>query len=163
MFTSATESAAKKNILIAAKDVPLLRKRAFRGLLISLALAAGGAVYEHFSHGVWSCAMVYAFMIPLAGVTLPSMLLERSPKRTMPGELPVLLWHFGLAVLTVGSLFSGALEIYGTTNSLTRVYWWAGGLLTVSAALLMLPGMLNAGEKHGKKDQIRCSSDRSNL
>lgn len=47
---------------------------AFRYLIISIAVALFGAVYEYFSFGVWSAFMVYAFMVPLLGGTLPFML-----------------------------------------------------------------------------------------
>lgn len=44
---------------------------AFRYLIISIAVALFGAVYEYFSFGVWSAFMVYAFMVPLLGGALP--------------------------------------------------------------------------------------------
>ena len=47
---------------------------AFRYLIISIAVALFGAVYEYFSFGVWSAFMVYAFMVPLLGGALPFML-----------------------------------------------------------------------------------------
>lgn len=59
----------------------------------------------------------------------------------MPGELPVLLWHMGLAALTVGSLFGGVLEIYGTTSRLLSVYPLVGGILAGAGAVLALPGL----------------------
>ncbi len=74
-------------------------------------------------------------------VTLFSFLLERNRSRLMPGELPVLLWHMGLAALTVGSLFGGALEIYGTTSRLLFVYPLVGGILAGAGAVLALPGL----------------------
>lgn len=43
-------------------------------LIISMFLAAAGAVYEHFSFGVYSYYMIYAFAVPLVGGTLPFML-----------------------------------------------------------------------------------------
>ena len=42
----------------------------------------------------------------------------------------------GIATLTVGSLISGALEIYGTTSPLIVVYWIAGAALTLLGGLL---------------------------
>lgn len=127
--------------LVTEKNSAALQRRAFRGLIISIGLAAAGAVYEMFSHGVYAFGMIYAFMIPLVGVTLLSCMLARSRSRLMPGELPVLLWHMGLAALTTGSLFGGALEIYGTTSRLLSVYWLAGGILAGAGAVLSLPGL----------------------
>ena len=112
------------------------------GLRYALAALCCGIfafVYEQFSHGVWSAAMVFAFAFPLAGA-LPFLAMaaaRRCPPRRAASEA---LWHAGVATLTVGSLFSGALEIYGTTNRLTIVYVLAGALLVASAAALWLAG-----------------------
>lgn len=40
-------------------------------MFFSIACALFGAVYEHFSHEVFSYAMVYAFLIPLLGGAAP--------------------------------------------------------------------------------------------
>ena len=111
---------------------------AFRYLLVTLISAAFGAVYELFSHGVYAYGMLYAFAFPLAGGVLPAMLLLKQGGR-LPSETTRQLWHFGISALTVGSLFSGALEIYGTTSRLTFVYWLAGG---VCLLLSLLTGLL---------------------
>ena len=107
---------------------------ALRYMFISLLCALFGAVYEVFSHGVYAYSMLYAFAIPLAGGVLPALLIARKGL-PMPSGATQLLWHFGISALTVGSLFSGALEIYGTTSSLTGVYWLAGGACLLLAAL----------------------------
>ena len=94
-----------------------------------------------FSHDVYAYGMLYGFTFPLAGGMLPALLLARSGKK-LPSDASLQLWHFGISALTVGSLFSGALEIYGTSSRLTMVYWLAGGaclLLSLLAAWL-LPG-----------------------
>ncbi len=110
---------------------------AFRYLLITVLCAVFGAVYEAFSHGVYAFGMLYAFAIPLLGGVLPALLLARCG-RTLPSDTAVQLWHFGISSLTVGSLFSGALEIYGTTNRLTAVYWLAGGVCLLLSLLMMV-------------------------
>jgi len=107
---------------------------AFRYLLITVLCAVFGAVYEAFSHGVYAFGMLYAFAIPLLGGVLPALLLARYG-RTLPSDTAVQLWHFGISALTVGSLFSGALEIYGTANRLTAVYWLAGGVCLLLSLL----------------------------
>ena len=58
--------------------------------------------------------------------------------RALPSDTAVQLWHFGISALTVGSLFSGALEIYGTTSRLTAVYWLAGGVCLLLSLLTMV-------------------------
>lgn len=106
-------------------------------LTATLFCALFGAVYEAFSHGVYSYGMLYAFAFPLVlGVTpllLITMLRAPYPNRFVRG-----VYHAGIATLTVGSLVSGALEIYGTTNPLTLVYWIVGGVLAASGAAAYL-------------------------
>lgn len=119
-------------------------KTAFRCLLVSLLTAAFGAIYEYFSHGVYSYFMIYAFAFPLAGGALPFAAMALSGRTSGGGALRT-LYDFGIAFLTVGSIVQGVLNIYGTTNRLTVFYWIAG-------AALMVPGIVryilrSAGEK----------------
>ncbi len=79
-----------------------------------------------FSHEVYSFYMVYAFVFPLAGGTLPFMLLSQGRVQKYPNILVRNLYHSGIATLTVGSILQGVLEIYGTTNSLSGWYWIVG-------------------------------------
>lgn len=106
-------------------------------LSAALFCALFGAVYEWFSHGVYAYGMLYAFAFPLVLGVLPllliTMLRAPYPNRFVRGAA-----HAGITTLTVGSLVSGALEIYGTTNPLTLVYWIVGGALTALAAAVYL-------------------------
>ena len=86
-------------------------------------------IYEHYSHGVWSYPMVFAFIYPLAGGALCSLVIG---KANPPGAV---FWRSGIAALTVGSLFRGALEIYGTTHRLTALYTFAGIALCAVGAI----------------------------
>ena len=99
------------------------------------ACAVFGAVYERFSHGVYSRFMIGAFAVPLLLGALPFFLLRKAGK-PFPGALPADLIHAGAAALTVGSITRGVLDIYGTTNSLVLVYWLAGGALTSAGWVL---------------------------
>ena len=131
MFASPVES---------PRDICL--RLSVRYLLVTILCALFGAVYELFSHGVYAYGMLYGFAFPLVGGVLPALLLaQRNDK--LPSDVPRQLWHFGISALTVGSLFSGALEIYGTSSSLTAVYWFSGGaclLLSLLTALLLPNG-----------------------
>lgn len=102
-----------------------MAKTGFVYLFISLFCVLFGAVYEIFSHEVYSYFMLYAFVFPLAGGALPffGMAFCRIP---VPGRASRNLYHSGIAALTIGSLFEGTLEIYGTTNRLILVYWILG-------------------------------------
>ncbi|MCD8117678.1 MAG: hypothetical protein LUE21_11335 [Oscillospiraceae bacterium] len=136
MSTSATEHAR----LTAART-------AFVYLLAAVFCMVFGAVYEHFSHNVYSWYMIYAFAFPLLGGGVPfcaMTLLDRCP---VPSRLPLNLYNSGIATLTVGSVFQGVLAIYGTTSRLTRVYWTAGIVLTAAGAVLYLAGLLQRNAK----------------
>lgn len=156
-----------------------MQKNAVRTALLYLAAtilcAVFGAVYEVFSHEVYSYYMIYAFLFPLIGGALPFFLLnyavlqyskskagaaqtqrpgngrlqdqadqihgqkESSIRRKLtvfyPGTVSRCLYHGGILALTLGSILTGILEIYGTTNPLTAVYWLAGaGLLITGIA-----------------------------
>ena len=94
-------------------------KLALYDLLFAAVTALGGFVYEQFSHGVYSGFMVYAFLPPLVLGSCP-LLIRALRGKALPGRWCVL-------ALTVGCLFQGALEIYGTTSRLVIGYWIAGG------------------------------------
>ena len=135
MFASPVESTNTPSVRLA-----------FRYLLVTIFTALIGAVYELFSHGVYAYGMLYAFAFPLMGGVLPALLLARRGS-WFPSEAALQLWHFGISALTVGTLFSGALTIYGTSSQLTKVYWLAGAvclLLSLLTAWLLPAG---TGEK----------------
>ena len=112
---------------------------AFAYALVTGLCAAFGAIYEAFSHGVYALGMVYAFAFPLLCGVLPALFLLNQGTK-FPSDAALQLWHFGISALTVGSIFSGALEIYGTSSRLTVVYWFTGGIclfLSVLATLFL--------------------------
>lgn len=100
-----------------------------------------GAVYESFSFGVYSYWMIYAFAVPLVLGTMPALWLAASGARIRIPLLSRKLWHAGIAVWTVGALFTGVLAIYGTGSNWSYAYAAAGGILLVSAVFWVLPGV----------------------
>lgn len=62
-------------------------KTALVYLLASLFCVLFGAVYELFGHGVYSYFMIYAFVFPLAGGTLPFFLLGFARVKKYPRAL----------------------------------------------------------------------------
>lgn len=125
--------------LVTNKNKKSLKKWEFTFLLASVFCALFGAVYEKFSHGVYSNFMLYAFAIPLVGGTLTAFLLDFFSQRIMPGKTSFFLYSAGIATLTVGSIFEGVLEIYGTTNRLAVLYLLVGlGLILLSMAAYIL-------------------------
>jgi hypothetical protein len=104
-------------------------------LIAAMLCALFGAVYEMFSHEVYSGFMVFAFAIPLLGGAAPFLALARLHSIRLPDQTTCRMYHCGLATLTVGCIMEGVLAIYGTTNDLSIVYWVAGPLLVVTGLL----------------------------
>ena len=102
----------------------------------SLFCALFGAVYEPFSHEVYSYSMIYAFAIPLAGGALPFLAVAMGHIGRFPCRNSRSLYHAAIMTFTIGSIMKGVLEIYGTTSALLPVYWIAGGLLIAGAVAL---------------------------
>lgn len=122
----------------AAHDI----KAAFIYLVISIFLAFAGAIYEHFSFGVYSYYMIYAFAIPLIMGTLAFSVRYIVRTRQARQETIIcdntsaeLMWHAATATLTVGSILTGALAICGRPNSLVIVYPIAAALLIIAAVV----------------------------
>lgn len=149
-----------------------------------------GAVYEIFSHGVFSFFMIYAFAFPLVFGAFPMLWMglrtakftkeekapvsfetdagedsrfepysgeestDPAPYRLnsresrpeseqvfhLPGSLELNSWGSGIAALTVGSIFRGVLDIYGTTNRLVIVYPVVGGILLAAGLSIFFMG-----------------------
>ncbi len=139
LFTSATEEQRKR-----------VRRTSFVYLWITLFCVLFGTVYEQFSHGIYSGFMLYAFAFPLVGGLLPFALLARQANGWFPGRLALHLHHCGIATLTVGSIVCGVLEIYGTENDWTQLYWIVGfglvlaGIVVYVFELLGSPGSSTA-------------------
>ena len=125
------------------------RGRDRRAALTYLAVAAFcgvfAAVYEHFSHGVYSCWMVLLFAWPLLGGALPYAVVAfvrrgRPAPRSALRDWARLAHHAAVAALTVGSCLTGVMEIFGTTTPWTAWYWAAGVVLAaVAVGLAVVP------------------------
>ncbi|MGL6200528.1 MAG: hypothetical protein ACRC3H_16480 [Lachnospiraceae bacterium] len=113
-------------------------------LLISLFCLLFGAVYEHFSHEVYSAYMIYAFAFPLVGGTFLFLSISLFVRRHFPGRAALKLYHAGIATLTVGSIMEGVMEIYGTTNDMLWIYWFVGFGFAGIGLLLYVLGTLSA-------------------
>ena len=124
MYTSVTEKNKRK----AQKDAAVF-------LGVSILTGLFGAIYELFSHEVYSYFMIYAFAFPLLLGTLPYLILSLFGGTRYPNALCRNLYHAGIATLTTGSIMRGVLDIYGTTNSLGNIYWFVGVPLLVVAGV----------------------------
>ena len=104
------------------------------------------AVYEHYGHGVMSNAMIYAFLYPLILGVLPTVIMayvRKLRKVVYAGEIRAgaNLLYSGAATLTVGSLVSGVVKIFGTTYHLLKYYYYAGIVLAFVGGLFLMVGL----------------------
>lgn len=121
-------------------------KTALHYLMITVLCILFGAVYESFSHGVFSYYMLYAFCVPLSGGVIPFLLIIYF-RGAVPGKTALNLYHSGIATLTVGCFFQGVLEIYGTTNRLILIYWGVGVIFLLSGIVVYVAGKQNVIRK----------------
>ena len=118
-------------------DIDFLKKQRINYLVISLFVLAFSLIYEAFSHEVYSKFMLLAFCIPLVlGTGVTSIFIKT--KNKFPTRAEVNLYNAGVATLTVGSIFMGVLEIYGTTNLKVYSYLIVGFFLIVLSTVLYI-------------------------
>lgn len=108
-----------------------MRRYSLIFLCITLFCGLFSAVYEYFSHGVYSNYMVYLFMFPFIGGMLPYAVLGLAPHIQCPSRSASRLYNSGAATLAVGSCVKGVLDIYGTSSAYMPVYWAVGTVLVV--------------------------------
>ena len=139
-------------MILYTSDIELNRKRAsktaFVYLLVSLFFVLFGAVYEIYSHEVYSYYMLYAFTVPLIGGTLVFSILSFLKMQKYPNAIADNLYHSGIVTLTVGSVVQGVLEIYGTTNALLEYYWSVGTVLIVIGVIVGIGFFFQRKEQH---------------
>ena len=119
-----------------------MMKKSLIYLWISIFLFIFGQIYEYFSHGVYSSYMMFAFLIPFIGLFIPSLLSNLILKRKITDNV-TLPWKCGIATLTVGSIYKGVLEIYGTSGTFEQVYLIIGSLLCIIATIVLLTARVN--------------------
>lgn len=113
-----------------------MKKFLLQQLAATLFFAFFGAVYEAFGHGVYSYFMIYAFTFPLLMGVLPAVMQLIRGKAF--DRVFLFFWTAAIASFSVGSVFRGVLDIYGTTNSLVVVYPVVGGILVLCALSCLL-------------------------
>ena len=117
-------------------------KKSLIYLGISIFVFIFGKIYEYFSHGVYSSYMMFAFLIPFIGLFIPSLLNNLILKRKITDNV-TLPWKCGIATLTVGSIYKGVLEIYGTSGTFEQVYLIIGSLLCIIATIVLVTARVN--------------------
>lgn len=106
--------------------------------IISIFLMVVGAVYEYFSHGVYSYYMIYAFAIPLVfGCGACKINMAIKPKYQL-SPWSFTMYCLTLATLTIWSIAKGALIIYGTDNELLMYYPIAAAVLLLASIIVYI-------------------------
>ena len=98
--------------------------------LAALGCAIFSAIYECFSHEVYSPWMVGLCAVPLFTGALPALAIARL--RIHVSWIASQLWACAVLTLTLGCCFAGVLEIYGTTSP------WLPLFFVVSAVLMLI-------------------------
>ena len=129
------------------------KKTAIVYFCVSVFCAVFGLIYEYFSHGVYSFFMAFNFLAPLVHGALPFFIISLIGKG-MPGRIAFNLYNSGVATLTVGFIFKGVLEIYGTTNKLARVYFITFGVLTAVSVVLWIINLINNKKRVEKSQSV---------
>lgn len=99
-------------------------------------------VYALFGHGVTSDAMTWMFLYPMIGGAVFYLLLGLLlPKINCFAGYRVLynLYNSGIALLAVGSLLKGIMEIAGTNSSYLKYYYMFGyGFIAIGLVFLVI-------------------------
>ena len=110
---------------------------------ITAFIALFGFVYEQFSHNVHTFYMWFAWIWPLIFGFIPYLLLYVLKAKRVPGLLTESVYNFGVAMLTVRSVFKGVIIIYNTTNdAIVLVYTILAVVSLALGAALYIIGLL---------------------
>jgi len=133
-------------------------KSGFGYLLLSICFLLFGAVYEMFSHEVYSLFMTYGFVVPLLGGALPFLWLGVYTMAEYPQPIAAELYKCGILTLTMGSIVQGILDIYGTTNIWVIFYWTVGSALSVVGLFLYLFHRVYLKRKRKELAELNCAT-----
>lgn len=129
-------------MILSISDIDRERMHFFKAgvvyLIVTIFCALFGAIYELFSHEVYSYYMIYAFAYPLIMGVLPYLMFYKCENIRMPGRVEENLYNAGVGTFTVGSIVKGVLMIYGTTNDLSEIYFIVGVGMVVLGLMVYL-------------------------
>lgn len=118
-----------------------LRKTVLSYLLITVLVIAIDNIYALFGHGVRSPYMDYMFLYPLIGGCLVFFILNRLAPGIRTAKrfrLGYNLYNSGIATLTMGSFFTGILEIAGTASYFSIVFFVTGWVLAAAGFIFLV-------------------------
>lgn len=117
--------------------------------LVSIFTIIFDKIYSIFSHGVSSAYMDLMFLYPLiGGVFIYSIILIFFKKLEYKKYRHSFnIYNSGIAILTVGSLLYGILEIAGTSSIYLRYYSIVGWILVFTSIISLFVNMFNGSFK----------------
>lgn len=134
MRNKTNDSDMERNVKYMETQMESGKRRIMKNTVFAAFCILFAAIYETCSHQVYSLFMIGAFLFPVLLGIVPDLI--RKKMGHTGNEIALALQQCGIYTLTVGSIFRGILEIYGTTNSAGTVYWVAGiGLYVVGIFL----------------------------
>lgn len=107
----------------------IIRKQIIKNTILTVLCIIFSTIYECFSHQVYSIFMIGAFIVPLLAGVGVNVIRWLAYNDIEISESALAIWQCGVYTLTVGSIFRGILDIYGTTNSKGMLFWYVGFLL----------------------------------
>ena len=113
-----------------------IKRTIIKYIFFTIFILVFGQIYEHFSFGVISNYMIYAFLIPLILGLLINTIIYFT--KIVPSKTGSCLYNNGIITLTVGSILRGVLDIYGTTNMYLKIYLYAGVLLIIVGIIIYI-------------------------
>ena len=113
-----------------------IKRTIIKYIFFTIFILVFGQIYEHFSFGVISNYMIYAFLIPLILGLLINTIIYFT--KIVSSKMGSCLYNNGIITLTVGSILRGVLDIYGTTNMYLKIYLYAGVLLIIAGIILYI-------------------------
>ena len=130
------------NMILSGK-ASFIHQKIRKNTIFAVFCAIFAAIYEHFSHRVYSPYMICAFLFPVCLGIVPDLIrlkLCKSPQYLQKAgqiyEISLVMQQCGIYTFAVGSIFRGILDIYGITNALSAVYWWAGAVLFIGGVAI---------------------------
>ncbi len=104
---------------------------------VSAFCVAFGAVYTHFAYGNSSPFLTWMFMLPMLLGAIPCALMYVRGVR-LPVRAVRNFWNSGVALLTVGCLVRGVINISGRYTEYDTIYWALGAAFLLAAAVCLL-------------------------
>ena len=112
-------------------------------------------IYNIFSHGVYSNYMTLVFSWPLVLGIVPSLILALVPALIEHTDLTKVLYHTGLASVTVSSLLRGIFEIAGTSSPLQMPLMYFGIGTMVAGVIVYIYNYFRVRGKRKKNNLVK--------